>query len=112
MDGDRTSRRQPSPVLVFLVLICLGVLAALLFRQSPAPPFSAFMPTDLWVVSREEIPAARVWVYSIFLGYLALGVIGWLRGSRLFCWAVPVLIAASSLLALARFASGLSAFSR
>lgn len=87
-----------------MLLVCFAILAALLPRQSPALPFCAFMPSELWVVGREEIPAARLWIYGIFFGYVALGVTGWLRGSRLLCFGVPILIVASSLLALLRFA--------
>jgi len=112
MNENQTVSKQRSLGLAFMLLICFAVLAALLPRQSPATPFSAFMPTELWVVSREEIPAARIWVYSIFTGYVALGTIGWLRGSRLLCWAVPILIVASSLLALARFTFGMRAFTQ
>jgi hypothetical protein len=107
-----TIPKQRSIGLAVMLLICFAILAALLPRQSPAVPFSGFMPSELWVVSREEIPAARLWVYSIFLGYVALGVTGWLRGSRILCWAVPVAIVLSSLLALLRFASGMRAFSQ
>jgi hypothetical protein len=112
MNESQTLPKQRSIGLAVMLLLCFGILAALLFRQSPATPFSAFMPTELWVVSRDEIPAARVWVYCIFLGYVSLGIIGWLRGSRILCWAVPATIVLSSLLALLRFASGMRAFSQ
>lgn len=111
MNESQAIPKQRSIGLAVMLLICFGILAASLFRQSPATPFSGFMPMELWVVSRDEIPAARTWVFSIFLGYVTLGSIGWLRGSRLLCWAVPGLIVASSLLALLRFASGMRAFS-
>ena len=94
-----------------MLLVCFAVLVALLFRQAPAPPFAAFMPIELWVPGFDEIAAARVWVFSIFFGYVALGVAGWLRDSRLLYLSVPFIIVASFLIAFSRFAAGLRAFS-
>ena len=107
-----TIPKRRSIGLGLMLLVCFAILSALLPRQSPAIPYSGFMPSDLWVVSRDEIPAARLWIHSIFAGYVALGVVGWLRGTRLLCFAVPVLMAAGSLLALLRFGIGTGAFSR
>src|SRR5438132_10876767 len=108
MNEAQTTSKRPGIGIAIMLLICYSILASVLPRQSPAVPFSGFMPTDLWVVSRDKIPAARIWVYSIFVGYVALGVIGWLCRSRLVCFAVPATIVAGSLIALIRFAIGIS----
>jgi len=95
-----------------MLLVCFAILATLLPRQSPAIPFCGFMSSELWVVSREEIPAARLWICGIFLVYLAIGITGWLRGSRIHCGAVPFAITLSCLLAYVRFAIGMKGFSQ
>jgi hypothetical protein len=104
--------KSPGIGIAIMLLICYAILASLLPRQSPAVPFSGFMPSDLWVVSRDQIPAARTWVYSIFFIYLALGIVGWFYRSRLLCFAVPSAILVASLLALIRFGIGMSAFTK
>jgi hypothetical protein len=104
--------RSPGVGIAIMLLICYAILASFLPSQSPAVPFSGFMPADLWVVSRDQIPAARTWVYSIFSAYVALGIIGLLCRSRLLCFAVPAMIVVSSLVAFIRFGIGMSAFSK
>jgi hypothetical protein len=112
MNEAQTIQKSPGIGIAIMLLICYATLASLLPRQSPAVPFSGFMPSDLWVVSRDEIPAARHWVYSIFFIYLALGVLGWFCRSRHLCFAVPATILVGSLLALIRFGIGMSAFTK
>jgi hypothetical protein len=110
MDEDQAIQKRPGIGTAIMLFYCYVILALCLLRQSPAVPFSGFMPEDLWVVSGDEIPAARAWVYSIFSAYIALGVIGWVCCSRLVCFAVPTAIVAGSLLALLRWAAAMASF--
>jgi hypothetical protein len=111
-DEARGEPRKPFVGLGIMLFICYAILVALLPSQSPAVPFSGFMPSDLWVVSGDKIARAAVWVWSIFGIYLAIGITGWLGRWRILCWAVPATMIAGSLIAVARFVSGMNSFNR